>query len=137
MRLYKFYAFSLLEILITLSVLGVLVSISYPSLQSLLQSSNRKEATLLLTKIQYQQEQWRSHHQNYALLSELKVPSTSENNLYQIKISLIEDDNYLITAEPINGQLGESCGAYAMDKYGPVEKSSSGKIYANLDCWQY
>ncbi|MBF0263883.1 MAG: prepilin-type N-terminal cleavage/methylation domain-containing protein [Gammaproteobacteria bacterium] len=128
--------FTLVEILITLAILGILLTISYPSLQSLIQSSNRKEAILLLTKIQYQQEQWRARHQNYASLSELKQSVVSENQLYQFQIKLLDKDNYRLIAKPVNKQKTDACGAYAMDKFGPVEKTDSGDVYASLDCWQ-
>ncbi len=125
----KISAFSLIEILITLAMVGVLVSIAYPSLQSSMQQSRRIDATTGLLKIQYLQEVYRGQHTQYGLMEELKVAT---NPYYLFELQLITNkDNYLVTATPINSQQGDSCSIFALNKLGPVYKG-----YAPANCWQ-
>ncbi len=70
-RVSRINAFSLVEVLIVLAILGILVGIAYPSYQTFVLRSHRAIAQSEMQKIHTRQELYNVEHRQYASLSEL------------------------------------------------------------------
>ena len=66
-------AFSLIELLTVITILGVLTAIAVPGFRQHLQSARRAEATGALLQIAVRQEQFMLQHRRYAAAAELSL----------------------------------------------------------------
>ena len=129
--LKKQSAFSLVELIIVMAIIGIIASWAIPSYQQFILSSHRSDAKSALLKLQLEQENWRATHSTYARLEELHINSATENDYYQLAI--IEqgsNDQFLATATPKNSQKKDSCGTFAINQFGAIYEA-----YANEMCW--
>lgn len=84
--------FTLIELMITVAVIGILAAIAYPSFMALLIRSDRSEARSALMAVQLAQERYRMNNSAYAgSVSTLGLPLTdgkyaSEKGLYHIDV---------------------------------------------------
>lgn len=130
----KIRAFSLLEMLVALAIIGILITIAYPSYTQYFLRQNRFTAETTLLKLASALEQFYNEHNSYqqATLDNLGFPATIANS-YQLTIELATDTQYIISAEPINSQRKDTA-CYKLSLHSDGEKSISGdgNIY---DCW--
>lgn len=99
--------FTLVELMISLLVLGVLVSIAYPSFVDQMRKSRRADAVAALTAVQQAQERWRGNHSAYANFNTaasganangLVVAAHSASNYYTLTISDLSATGYTVVA---------------------------------------
>lgn len=70
-RVSRVNAFSLIEVLIVLAIMGILMAIAYPSYQNFVLRSHRASVQSEMQKIHSRQELYNVEHRQYASLSEL------------------------------------------------------------------
>jgi type IV pilus assembly protein PilE len=70
-RVSRMSAFSLIEVLIVLAIIGILTAIAYPSYQNFVLRSHRATVQSEMQKIHTQQALYNVEHRQYASLSEL------------------------------------------------------------------
>lgn len=81
-------AFTLIEMLIAMTVLAILAAIAMPSYQNYARQSRRLDGQTALLNLQMAQERWRANNQSYsASLSDLGVGTSSSENHYTIAIT--------------------------------------------------
>jgi type IV pilus assembly protein PilE len=132
--MHKYSAFSLIELLITMVIIGIIATWAVPSYQSFILSSHRSDAKSALLNLQLKQENWRSGHNSYATLEELKIPASTENNYYTLLlIGQLDSENFLANATPNDSQKNDLCGIFAIDRLGAVIGGKN--KYANQSCW--
>lgn len=101
--------FTLVELLITVAVAGVLAAIAYPSFTQYLTKSRRAEAVNGLTQIQQAQERWRTNNPSYnGTLSAIFSPAST--NPYNFALSGVTANGFTATATPKNpgSQAGDA-----------------------------
>lgn len=118
--------FTLVELVTTCAVVGVLAGIALPSYQAQLQRSRRSDAVAALTRLQAAQDRMRAHHGIYSTdFAALQVASTSGEGLYALAIELTGPDSYRASANPLpdRAQAGDhECAPILIDvKSGFVE----------------
>lgn len=125
--------FSLIELLITLSIVAILASITVPSFNGFLAKSRRGDAMVALLSLQLAQESYRTGHPVYAPdLAALGWRSASSpNGYYQLQLRQSGGADFLAVAQPVGMQRSDSCGEFAMDAQGP--NYSGG--FAGKSCW--
>jgi type IV pilus assembly protein PilE len=96
--------FSLLEILFSLSVLGILSSVAYPAFSSTLAAARRSDALVALMTVQAAQERFRANHDSYAELSQLGLGSTSAAGHYGIVVESASTTGYSVRAAAVGAQ---------------------------------
>lgn len=113
--LKKHIGFSLIELLMTLTIIGFLLAFALPGYLNYITKIHRSEAISALNKIHLQQEQYRSYHEGYADLNQLwgKI-TTTPNGYYTIAISDPKEGSYTATAtangtQTRDAQQGVSC----------------------------
>ncbi len=125
--------FSLLELLITLSIVAILASITVPSYRGYVVRVRRTDAMSVLLQLQLAQLRWRTTHQVYARRpSELgwRVAQSPDGH-YGLRILRSSTGDFLAQASPRGAQQSDACGVFAISAQGPVTLAP----YASAACW--
>lgn len=135
--------FTLIEMMVAVSVAGVLSSIAYPSFESQLQRSRRSEALTSMLTIQLTQERWRANVGSFGTLAEIGVPARTSGGRYELELSDVGRETYLVTATAVGGQARDrACRQLRLRVTGLVVDQESGPDAAtanpaavNRRCW--
>jgi type IV pilus assembly protein PilE len=113
-------AFSLLELLVALSIFGILVTLSYPRYSHYLLDAHRKSVIGTLLQVANRLEEYHAVEGSYvgANLSTLGIASRVESKDYTVSISHLSDDDYLASATPQGGQKADGCGILTLNASG-------------------
>lgn len=130
--------FSLLELVITMVIVAILASISYPIYLQHLITVRRTEARTSLYELAHQLEQYYTENDSYegVTLAKLGMPSYTENGFYALRVVSQEHGyGYLITAIPqgVQAEQDNNCGALTLDALGKQGISGPGTLN---ECWQ-
>lgn len=141
--------FTLIELMITVAVIGILAAVAYPSYTQYIVRANRSAAQSFMYSVANKQEQYMLDARTYAgALSELSVTVPAEvSSKYTITVSctmpvatgtctaVAGTPAYVITGTPIGTQLSNDakCGAVSVNQLGT--KTKSGTASAVADCW--
>jgi type IV pilus assembly protein PilE len=124
--------FSLLELMVVLSIISILAALSYPIYTHPLQTAHHIEARAgLLAIAQRLETYYLENHRSYAhaTLAILGLPSHSSQGNYSL--SLISDDTtYLITAHP--HFRDKACGDFMLSEDGSRTNSTP---LTSIPCW--
>ena len=125
-------AFTLIELLITIAILGILTSIAYPLYSNHLIGTRRVQATQNLLLLSQDLEMVYQKQQSYlaANLEQLAPGIVTNNPYYQYKITEVTAQSYQISAIP--KQVDKRCGTLTLDQLG--EKTSDNQANIN-ECW--
>ena len=95
----RMHGFTLLELLIAMTIAAILAALAYPSFQGSLHKARRGDGVAALLHLQMRQERWRSHHPRYAAtLGELGVAPQSGQRHYTVDITQAHATGYVLVA---------------------------------------
>jgi len=92
--------FTLIELMITVAIIAILVSIAYPSYTAFVRKSNRTDATQAISYTAQQLERCYSQGFNYTLCPSVPAASTSPQGYYNLTVAISSPTTYQITAVP-------------------------------------
>ena len=98
--------FTLLELLITIVIVGILASIAYPSFIDSIRKSRRSDGIAALTQIRHAQERFRANNPTYAGTLDntgLNLSDTSPDGHYTMAVSGNTTKAYVATATAKSG----------------------------------
>jgi type IV pilus assembly protein PilE len=130
--------FTLIELMITIAIIGVLASIAYPSYTNYIMKSRRASAQAHLSDIAQRQVQYLLDARAYAgSLGELSMTTPDDVSTYYT-IALAADNtagqapSFTVTATPKAGtpQVNDTCGTLGMDSDGNKTTSTN-----EAGCW--
>jgi len=129
--------FGLLELLLTLVVLGVLVCFSYPSYQHYLVRARRVEAESALLNLAEQMEHYYMANANSysgASLEKLGATNYTTNGYYYLSLESVTPNSYVLEATPqgVQGKRDLVCGSLSIDQTGTKDINGRGQA---KDCW--
>ena len=128
--------FSLLELMITLTIIGILTAFCLPLYSQHMIETHRLEAKIALEKLAATFENYFIEHNSYqgATLEILKTPSLVSKNNYQLIIKKLSDNYFSIAAKPLAHQAAQDtiCATLTLDSLGKKEITGIGKL---SDCW--
>ena len=104
---YTQRGFTLIEMMITVAIIGILAAIAYPSYTAHVQKSKRSDAMVSLQDMAQRQESYFLRNYSYAsTLTQLNYPSTSGQGLYSLSL----------TATPAGcaGTQASACSAFSI-----------------------
>ena len=102
--------FTLIELMVTTAIAGILASVAYPSFQGPLHKARRSDGISALLQLQMSQEQWRAGQPRYASLAELRTPATSPLRYYALDVAEAHATGYALLATATGAQAADrSC----------------------------
>lgn len=119
--------FTLVELMVTVSVAGVLGSIAYPSFESQIQRSRRSEALTALMTIQLTQSRWQANTGAFGTLAEIGAPARTGGGHYELAIDDVDAVSYRVTATARGSQARDAgCRHLRLRVNGLVVEQTSG-----------
>lgn len=98
--------FTLINVLVTLSIVAILASLSVASYHNVILHTHRHQAKMLMTEISLQQSNFYAENGHYGALKDLSIDTRSSRFSY--KLTAKTDQDYLIQAKAINQQIADS-----------------------------
>ncbi len=133
--------FTLIELMITVAIVGILAAIAYPSYQDQVMKSRRGEAKACLMEMAQFMERFYTTNGRYDLDSggaAVALPVTQcVNDLqvhYVIALAGVAPQTYTLTATPINTQAAQDtrCAVLGIDQTGRKTFTGTGTA---AQCW--
>jgi type IV pilus assembly protein PilE len=130
--------FTLVELIITVIIIGVLAAIAYPGYSEYMRRGQRAEGQVLLNEAASRQERYFSQNNAYVTANGdlanlgLKNGEKSETGKYALSVSVVAGDGgYTLTA--ISNFDDTECGNLTLDALGQKGLTGTGELE---DCWQ-
>lgn len=129
--------FTLVELMITVLILGILAGVAIPAYSKYMEKARRSDAMASLTKLRLEQEKHRTGNATYGVLADVWSGTSSLDGYYTLAVSNNTATGYIATAAPTAGglQVDDDCGTFAIDQDGPIY-SNGGTTYADAICWK-
>jgi type IV pilus assembly protein PilE len=139
--------FSLVELLVTIAIVGILAAIAYPSYTTYVRRANRTDATR--TMMADAQALQRCYSQNFSYVNSAATPcpltagtTTSSNGYYSIVITMpaagMLAPSYSIQATPVAGKpqtADTQCANFTLLSTGQQTSATSGGTDTSRTCW--
>lgn len=129
--------FTLIELLTSMIIIGILVSIAYPSYRKYMNHARRSDALQSLTQIQLTLE--RCYAQNFSYSAACGAlptfPTNSSQRYYLIQISNLTPTTYTLTATPQGIQAQDTeCASFSVNQAN-VKLAADGAAVSQPTCW--
>ncbi len=140
-------AFSFIEVIFTLSIVAILVAVSYPSFNYILLKARRVDAQCSLMAFANAMERHYIQNNSYLGAGVLgantgcpgvfssKVPLGGGSADYELIISTSTFNTYTLMATPIGKQVLDKCGSLTLNELGVKGITNSGIGVVVKDCW--
>jgi type IV pilus assembly protein PilE len=120
MSMKKMRGFTMMELMITIAIVGILATIAITSYRSHIMKANRSDALQTLLSIQLAEERYRMKNSSYGSLAQVwNGVSATTGGYYTIAISNTSATSYTITATATGSQTtdsedGNSCATLSL-----------------------
>lgn len=105
----KTKGFTMMELLISIAIIGILAAIAIPSYRSYSLKSNRADGLQTALSIQLAEERYRMKNSSYGSLAQVwNGVGTSTGGYYTIAISNVSATTYTITLTAVGNQASDS-----------------------------
>lgn len=121
--------FTLIELMITVVIVGILAAIAIPSYQNYVMQSRRSEAQATMMRLALNEEKFRANNTTYAdhTVSAIGVVNSA---YYSFTIEAAAN-TYTISAVPQGAQASDACGTLTLDQAG-----NKGQTGTATQCWK-
>ena len=135
--------FTLIEMLVVVSMAGTLTSVALPSFEGLLQRARRSDVLITMMQVQAAQERWRSNGASYGSLADIGSSSVSAAGHYRLRALSADEDGYEVVATATGAQARDATcrnmsvrvvGANLVYASGP-DASVANPAALNRKCW--
>ncbi len=143
MTIDKHNGFTLIELMVTVAIVGILAAIALPAYTSYINQANRSDAkAVLLENVQFLERNYtenNKYHQTSsgtAITLPVYVSPESGTTLYNISAPTLTATTYTLTATPdSSGRMADDeCGSLSINQLG--QKSVSGATLDANTCWR-
>jgi type IV pilus assembly protein PilE len=141
------YGFTLIEVMIVVSIVAILAAIALPSYQNSVKRANRADAKALLTEnAQFLEKNFTEANRydkdaagNDVVLPRTESPRDSSSPMYAISLTAAASI-FTLTATPIEGSMmdGDTCGSFTLNQLGQKKIIVNGTVATGnqaKDCW--
>lgn len=139
--------FTLIETLITLTIIGILAAITYPALRDSGRRGNRAEARAMLMENAQYMERFFNENNSYSRVGSGPEPSlprtvapagaTGAKVNYTIALSAVSASAFTLMATATNGMASDDCANLTLTNLG--RKSTDGTLkngMTSVTCWE-
>lgn len=128
----RVHGMTLIELLIVVTVMGILLSIAIPGYSNYMLRVHRTEAIRMLLQASMCQERIYAGHSRY---DTSQCFPASEHQRYRITYASPDtrDRSYVALASPLGAQLDDPCGSLSLDQNGA--KGISARDISLVKCW--
>jgi len=134
----KTSGFTLIELMITIAVLGIIVAIAIPAYDAQKLKGYRSDAVVLLTTAVQMQERLRTENGAYTNVQTSLTPTaitTSPKGKYNLTIENYSSETYTLVATATGIQLDDTnCRRFRISHTG-VKTAEDDAATANTKCW--
>ena len=112
--------FTLMEVLVTLTMIGILAAIAIPNYTAYIQRGYRSEAKAMLLQVAQWQQRLFTETNAYATAvptGMAAVPATGTAR-YAVTTAVPAAGQFTVTATPVGPQAGDECGSFVIDNLG-------------------
>jgi len=135
--------FTLVELMITVVIAAILITIAVPGYRQYVLRSKRTDATVALTRIQAAQEKYFLQYNRYAPAltpvppGGLSLPNVSDGGFYAIELTPgVMDYRVKATPQPGTGQTDDTrCAVFEIDHNGVKRAADGGGGDRTNECW--
>jgi type IV pilus assembly protein PilE len=131
--------FSLIELMISVAIVGILAAVAVPSYSAYVSKSRRVEAQGLLLDVASKQVRHHSENNTYAsLIGELGYGAAtatdydSEGGYYKVSVTAANATSFTLVAAPQNAQSSDECASLG---YNSAGQKSTTSVLPAADCW--
>lgn len=135
-HLQRIRGFTLIELVVTVAIVGILAAVAYPSYANAIRKARREDAMTALLELQLVQEKWRANNPSYtSTLTDLGYSvasnATSRDGYYTLNVTAASATAFTATASPKSGtaQASDSC-SFTLTQNGPDISDSTKRA-----CW--
>ncbi len=130
--------FTLIELMITVAIIGILTSIAYPSYQDSMMKSRRVDAQGALMGFANAMERYYTVNNTYPAAGTAGIyaatsPVSGGTAYYLLSIAASTASTYQLQAARTGAQANDKCGTLTLNQAGV--KTFSGPGMAPADCW--
>lgn len=133
----KIQGFTLLEVLITVTIIGILSGIATMGYQRYVYRANRTEAKAILLDISQRAERFytdNNTYTGYSIPTNLRQVPEQGNKTYDVSFTTgSSGQTFTVSATPKNRQVKDTCGTMSINNIG--RKSASGSSLDGSRCW--
>lgn len=136
--------FTLIELMITVAVVGILASIAYPSYADYIRRGRKNEAKAALQQVALWMERAATANGIYPVTSDTtqktamdKVLTQNSTNYYTLSFSSSDTSSFALQAVPQGGQALDKCKTLTLNQAGLLGANgkTQGASGYDPDCW--
>jgi type IV pilus assembly protein PilE len=133
---------SLIEVMVTLTIVGVLLGLAWPSYQSHVRRGHRLQALAALLEAQQFMERWQALQGRYTTDSGAapglpqwlqQLPAQGAVR-YRLSLTSVDAASYVLKAEPQGAMADDPCGSLTLSSTGVRGRTGTG--WSVQQCWQ-
>ncbi|AZC26000.1 type IV pilin protein [Pseudomonas sessilinigenes] len=123
---------TLIEVMIVIAIIGLVLTLSLPSITEYMKKPHRSEIAVLLSEQAQQLERYHSKSGVYS-----NAPDLSLGNDYYSIAATLTDTTFSLVAQPKADGLmaADKCGSFTIDQAGAIGLSNQADGLTTKDCW--